>query len=60
MVLAVTIIVTARTLLLLMIHSLPGDPAAVLLGPRATPEMKVQFLASADPGGGATSRLVPS
>ncbi|ESY29589.1 peptide ABC transporter permease [Mesorhizobium sp. LNJC386A00] len=43
MLLAVTIIVTAVTLLFLMIHSLPGDPAASLLGPRATPEMKAQL-----------------
>ncbi|WP_032917416.1 ABC transporter permease [Mesorhizobium erdmanii] len=40
LVLAVTIIVTAVTLLFLMIHAVPGDPAAILLGPRATPEMK--------------------
>ncbi|WP_085032574.1 ABC transporter permease [Ensifer aridi] len=40
LVLAVTIIVIAVTLLFVMIHSLPGDPATVLLGPRATPEMK--------------------
>ncbi|MDX8535925.1 ABC transporter permease [Mesorhizobium sp. VK25A] len=38
--LAVAIIVTAVTLLFLMIRAVPGDPAAVLLGPRATPEMK--------------------
>ncbi|MER9949514.1 hypothetical protein NKJ89_15670 [Mesorhizobium sp. M0047] len=25
-----------------MIHSVPGDQAAVLLGPRATPEMPAQ------------------
>lgn len=43
LVLAVTIIVTAVTLLFLMIHAVPGDPAAVLLGPRATPEMKAQL-----------------
>ncbi|TIR28202.1 MAG: ABC transporter permease [Mesorhizobium sp.] len=43
MILAVTIIVTAMTLLFLMIHAVPGDPAAVLLGPRATPEMKAQL-----------------
>lgn len=43
MVLAVTIVVTAVTLLFLMIHSVPGDPTAILLGPRATPEMKAQL-----------------
>lgn len=42
-VLAVTIIVIAVTLLFLMIRAVPGDPAAVLLGPRATPEMKAQL-----------------
>ncbi|MER8734279.1 ABC transporter permease [Mesorhizobium sp. M1227] len=40
LVLAVTIIVIAVTLLFLMIHAVPGDPAATLLGPRATPEAK--------------------
>ncbi|RWJ57951.1 MAG: ABC transporter permease [Mesorhizobium sp.] len=42
-VLAVAIIVIAVTLLFLMIHAVPGDPAAILLGPRATPEMKAQL-----------------
>ncbi|TIM79290.1 MAG: ABC transporter permease [Mesorhizobium sp.] len=42
-VLAVAIIVTAVTLLFLMIHAVPGDPAATLLGPRATSEMKAQL-----------------
>jgi peptide/nickel transport system permease protein len=40
MVLAASIIVVAVMLLFFMIHAVPGDPAAVLLGPRATPEMK--------------------
>ncbi|MER9606390.1 ABC transporter permease [Mesorhizobium sp. M0243] len=40
LVLAVTIIVIAVILLFLMIHAVPGDPAATLLGPRATPEAK--------------------
>ncbi|MER9521825.1 ABC transporter permease [Mesorhizobium sp. M0243] len=39
-VLAIAIIAIAVTLLFLMIRAVPGDPAAVLLGPRATPEMK--------------------
>ncbi|AZO22649.1 ABC transporter permease [Mesorhizobium sp. M1E.F.Ca.ET.045.02.1.1] len=43
LVLAVTIIVTAVTLLFVMIHAVPGDPAAILLGPRATPEIKAQL-----------------
>ncbi len=37
--LAVAIIVLAVTLLFVMIHSVPGDPAAIMLGPRATPEL---------------------
>lgn len=37
--LAVAIIVVAVTLLFVMIHSVPGDPAAIMLGPRATPEL---------------------
>lgn len=41
--LAVAIIVTAVTLLFLMIHAVPGDPAIALLGPRATPEMRAQL-----------------
>lgn len=36
--LAVAIVVLAVTLLFVMIHAVPGDPAAVVLGPRATPE----------------------
>ncbi|PBB88956.1 peptide ABC transporter permease [Mesorhizobium sp. WSM3864] len=40
LVLAITITVIAVTLLFVMIHAVPGDPAATLLGPRATPEMK--------------------
>lgn len=42
-VLALAIIVIAVTLLFLMIHAVPGDPAVTLLGPRATPEMKAQI-----------------
>ncbi|MER9890189.1 ABC transporter permease [Mesorhizobium sp. M0114] len=41
--LAIAIIAIAVTLLFLMIRAVPGDPAAVLLGPRATPEMKAQL-----------------
>lgn len=37
--LAVAIVVLAVTLLFVMIHSVPGDPAAIMLGPRATPEL---------------------
>jgi peptide/nickel transport system permease protein len=39
LVLAVAIVVVAVTLLFMMIHSVPGDPAAIILGPRATPEL---------------------
>lgn len=41
--LAIAIVVIAVTLLFLMIHSVPGDPTAVLLGPRATPELRAQL-----------------
>lgn len=37
--LAAVIIIFAVTLLYLMIHAVPGDPAIVMLGPRATPEL---------------------
>ncbi|AMX98936.1 ABC transporter permease [Mesorhizobium ciceri] len=42
-VLAVAIIAIAVMLLFLMIRAVPGDPAAVMLGPRATLEMKAQL-----------------
>jgi peptide/nickel transport system permease protein len=38
--LALAIVVVAVTLLYLMIHAVPGDPATIMLGPRATPELK--------------------
>lgn len=38
--LAVAIVVLAVTLLFVMIHSVPGDPASVVLGPRATAEQR--------------------
>ena len=37
--LGLLIVVFAVTLLFVMIHMVPGDPARILLGPRATPEM---------------------
>lgn len=37
--LGIVIIMLAVTLLYLMIHAVPGDPATVMLGPRATPEL---------------------
>jgi len=41
--LAVAIIVVAVTLLYVMIHAVPGDPASVILGPRATPELRAEL-----------------
>lgn len=38
--LAVAIVVLAVTLLFIMIHAVPGDPASIMLGPRATPEQR--------------------
>ncbi|NIC06219.1 ABC transporter permease [Billgrantia bachuensis] len=40
LVLAVAIVVLAVTLLFVMIHAVPGDPASIMLGPRATPEQR--------------------
>lgn len=37
--LGILIVIMAVTLLFCMIHLVPGDPARILLGPRATPEM---------------------
>ena len=37
--LGILIIGVAMTLMFFMIHLVPGDPARILLGPRATPEM---------------------
>jgi peptide/nickel transport system permease protein len=50
--LAVVIAVVAVSALYGMIHLVPGDPASVVLGPRATPEMKAairQHLGLDDP-----------
>ena len=41
--LAVVITAVALIILISMIQLIPGDPAAVLLGPLATPEMREQF-----------------
>ena len=38
-ILGVLIVVMAVTMLFCMIHMVPGDPARIILGPRATPEM---------------------
>ena len=41
--LAVLIVCLAMLLLLAAIHMVPGDPAGIALGPRATPEMREAF-----------------
>jgi peptide/nickel transport system permease protein len=41
--LAVLILLLAVTLLFAMIHMMPGDPASVILGPKASPELKAEL-----------------
>lgn len=41
--LAAVIVVVAVSLLYGMIHLVPGDPASIVLGPRATPEMRAEI-----------------
>jgi len=41
--LSIVITAVALVLLIAMIQLIPGDPAAVLLGPRATPQMRESF-----------------
>jgi peptide/nickel transport system permease protein len=43
--LALLILLVAMTMLFSMIYVVPGDPASIALGPRATPEMKAQLIA---------------
>ena len=43
--LAALITVVAVTILFIIIHSVPGDPASIMLGPRATPELKAALAA---------------
>ena len=43
--LALAIVLVAMTMLFSMIYVVPGDPASIALGPRATPEMKAQLIA---------------
>lgn len=43
--LASLIVILAVTALYLMVHAIPGDPASIMLGPRATPEMKAEISA---------------
>jgi peptide/nickel transport system permease protein len=41
--LSVVIVTLAVSLLFGMIHMIPGDPASVILGPRATPELRAEL-----------------
>jgi peptide/nickel transport system permease protein len=41
--LALLIVVLAVSLLFAMVHMIPGDPTSVLLGPRATPELRAEL-----------------
>ena len=41
--LAVLIVLVAMAILVGMIHLVPGDPASIVLGPRATPELVAEF-----------------
>jgi peptide/nickel transport system permease protein len=41
--LALLIVLVAMTMLFSMIYLVPGDPASIALGPRATPEMKASL-----------------
>lgn len=42
--LSALIVVIAVTLMFIMIRAVPGDPVSVMLGPRATPELKAQLI----------------
>ena len=41
--LSLFILVLAVGLLFAMIHMMPGDPASVILGPKASPELKAEL-----------------
>ncbi len=43
--LSVVIILLAVATLFLMLHMIPGDPASIALGPRATPEIQAAYAA---------------
>jgi len=43
LVLATAIVLVAMLILFSMIHLVPGDPASIVLGPRATPELIAEF-----------------
>ncbi len=45
LVLSVVIILLAVAALFLMLHSIPGDPVSIALGPRATPEIQAAYAA---------------
>ena len=38
------IVIVAVALMFIMIRAVPGDPVSVLLGPRATPELKASLI----------------
>ena len=40
---ALFILFLAVSLLFAMIHMMPGDPASVILGPKASPELKAEL-----------------
>ena len=42
--LAALIVVIAVSLMFVMIHAVPGDPVSVMLGPRASPELKAHLI----------------
>lgn len=43
--LAALILVVAVTVMFLMIRAVPGDPVSIMLGPRASPELKAKLIA---------------
>lgn len=43
--LAALILIVAVTAMFLMIRAVPGDPVSIMLGPRATPELKTSLIA---------------
>ena len=43
--LAALVLIVAVTAMFLMIRAVPGDPVSIMLGPRATPELKASLIA---------------
>ena len=41
--LSLLILMLAVSLLFFMIHMVPGDPSSVILGPKASPELKAEL-----------------